>query len=188
MPKFFGRRSNSGFVGPFGSFFGCFALIAAGAGAGFLLGACEGENDYTHASVWDRASHRDREPARRAIASTRDARLGLDDRPPHVERPRRPTPGAHAPANARERWMYLYNIIRRRESRARGDARGTLGTIRARVDRAPRDPNASPSRARRAPRRARSRVARATATREVTRALFRRIASLAHAPFRVARL
>ena len=39
MPKFFGRRSKSGFVGPFGSFFGCFALMAAGAGAGFLLGA-----------------------------------------------------------------------------------------------------------------------------------------------------
>ena len=26
MPKFFGRRSNNGFVGPFGSFFGCFAF------------------------------------------------------------------------------------------------------------------------------------------------------------------
>ncbi len=51
MPKFFGRRSKSGFVGPFGSFFGCFALMAAGAGAGFLLGAYDAmKTNHTGAS------------------------------------------------------------------------------------------------------------------------------------------
>ena len=53
MPKFFGRRSKSGFVGPFGSFFGCFALMAAGAGAGFLLGAYdEMKTNHTGTSVF----------------------------------------------------------------------------------------------------------------------------------------
>jgi len=53
MPKFFGRRSKSGFVGPFGSFFGCFALMAAGAGAGFLLGAYDAmKTNHTGTSVF----------------------------------------------------------------------------------------------------------------------------------------
>ena len=53
MPKFFGRRSKSGVVGPFGSFFGCFALMAAGAGAGFLLGAYdEMKTNHTGTSVF----------------------------------------------------------------------------------------------------------------------------------------
>jgi len=43
MPKVFGRRSKSGLDGPLSAFFGCFALIAAGAGAGFLLGAYKDE-------------------------------------------------------------------------------------------------------------------------------------------------
>jgi len=47
MPKFFGRRSKSGFVGPFGSFFGCFALVAAG----FLLGAYDGNEKHTDTSI-----------------------------------------------------------------------------------------------------------------------------------------
>lgn len=47
MPKFFGRRSKSGFVGPFGSFFGCFALLAAG----FLLGAYDGIGKHTDTSI-----------------------------------------------------------------------------------------------------------------------------------------
>ena len=54
MPKFFGRRARrAGSSGPFGSFFGCFALMAAGAGAGFLLGAYDTmKTNHTGTSVF----------------------------------------------------------------------------------------------------------------------------------------
>jgi len=71
MPKFFGRRSKSGFVGPFGSFFGCFALMAAGAGAGFLLGAYdEMEKQITRARQSSRSNLSRRSFSRATLASS----------------------------------------------------------------------------------------------------------------------
>ena len=184
MPKFFGRRSNNGFVGPFGSFFGCFALIAAGAGATFLLGACESVKKVSARQSTVRAMRRARVDASPRIAASSHSRLGLsrstaatappiartrarDPRARPRDRSRAPRPSARAIASPARRESHR----RRRSPRgpsSRDDPKHRAIAIAVVVARPPRLPHRA---------RARRRSLRKKSARRSARAPSRRVAS-----------